>query len=97
MYTQTANTRVPTMRVAAAIAKRTRLSRFGRRIGHICADEVDFMIRTKRAKNECDGVGLIVYKVAPMFKPHGQENRRSAARYSSGVLTLMKNRSASRK
>src|SRR6266540_1560698 len=50
MYTQAANTRVPTIRVAAAIAKRTRLSRFGRRIGHISADEVDVMIRTKKGK-----------------------------------------------
>src|SRR5215510_4030105 len=97
MYTQTANTRVPTIRVAAVNARRMRLSRFGRRIGHICADEVDFMIRTKRANNECDGVGLIVYKVAAMFKPHAQEIWRSAARYSSGVFTLMKNRSASGK
>src|SRR5262245_23207661 len=78
MYIQTANARVPTIRAAAPMTKPRRLSRFGRRIGHISADEVDFMIRTKRAKYECDGVGLIVYKVASMFKPYGQEIRRSA-------------------
>lgn len=69
MYTQTANARVPTIRVAAAIVKTRRLSRLGRRIGQISADEVNFMIRTKRAKNECDGGEPIVYKVAAMFKP----------------------------
>ena len=97
MYIHVANASVPTISVAAAMAKTMRLSRLGRRIGHISANEVDFMIRTKRAIYECDGVGLIVYKVAAMFKPPGQEIRWSAARYSSGVLTLMKNRSASRK
>jgi hypothetical protein len=32
------------------MAKTTRLSRPGRRIGHISANEVDFMIRTKKGK-----------------------------------------------
>src|SRR5262245_16098483 len=32
------------------------------------------MIRTKRANNAYDGVGLIVYKVASMFKPPGSRN-----------------------
>jgi hypothetical protein len=71
MYSQTANARVPTIRVADAITKTRRLNRLGRRIGQISADELDFMIRTKRAKNEYNGGSPIVYKVASMFKPSG--------------------------
>ena len=50
MYIHVAKASVPTIRVAAAMAKITRLSRLGRRIGHISANEVDFMIRTKKGK-----------------------------------------------
>src|SRR5262249_28407184 len=72
MYFQTANARVPTIRAAAMIAKKKRLSRRRRGIAQYSADEVDFMIRTNKAYLMNRTGGLIVYKVGAIFKPSGE-------------------------
>src|SRR5882672_3365575 len=65
IYFQTANARVPTIRVAAAIAKTIRFNRRRRRIGHISADEVDFMIRTNKANRKNNRGRLLFTKWTP--------------------------------
>jgi len=64
MYFHTANARVPTIMATAMIAKIKRFSRRRRGIGHISADELDFMIRTNKANRKNNGGSLLFTKWA---------------------------------